>query len=182
MSHLIKSIQGGPSGHGTQFFDIKLKVMPQYKLLVLKCYPYCNANKSLYSTRWTTLYNISNSWPAHEGGGASACAECWQGFVECLGWTKIWIAPFGWHILALRDARPGVQWRGSVDMSAQHSQDIWRGNHVIFVRPGPSRSFNHLQCKFADYTVCRVVVRTKTLQGDLSGWFPAFVDSKLNVA
>ena len=28
-------MQGGPSGHGTQFVDIRLKVPPQYKLHIL---------------------------------------------------------------------------------------------------------------------------------------------------
>jgi len=39
-----------------QFVDIKLKVPPMYKLLILKRNYYFNVNKSLSSTRWTTLY------------------------------------------------------------------------------------------------------------------------------
>ena len=46
--------QGGPTGRGTLFVDIKLKAPLQYKLLILKSY--FNVNKSLSSTRWTTLY------------------------------------------------------------------------------------------------------------------------------
>ena len=57
---LKRNIQGGPSGHGIQFVDIKLKVLPQYELLILKrnSYVNVNVNKRLSSTRWTTLYTI----------------------------------------------------------------------------------------------------------------------------
>ena len=50
------TIQGGPSGRGTQFVDIKLKLMPQYKLLILNRNSYFNVSKRLSSTRRTTLY------------------------------------------------------------------------------------------------------------------------------
>ena len=39
----VHIIQGGPSGRGIQFADIKLKVPPLYKLLILKC-NYCQQN------------------------------------------------------------------------------------------------------------------------------------------
>ena len=39
----VHIIQGGPSGRGIQFADIKLKVPPLYKLLILKC-KYCQQN------------------------------------------------------------------------------------------------------------------------------------------
>ena len=56
-SHLTCTcMQGGPSGRRTLFAVIKLKVPPQYKLLILKCNSYFNVIKSLSSTRWTTLY------------------------------------------------------------------------------------------------------------------------------
>ena len=48
-------IQGGPSGHGKQFVDIKFKVPPKYKLLILKRKSYFNVNKSMSVTRWATL-------------------------------------------------------------------------------------------------------------------------------
>ena len=35
---------------------MKLKVPPQYKLLILKCNSYFNVNKRLSLTRWTILY------------------------------------------------------------------------------------------------------------------------------
>ena len=38
-------------------------------------------------------------------------------------------------------------------MTAQHSQDIWRGNHVLQDGPGSQGSFEFEQYKFADYTV-----------------------------
>ena len=47
---------GDPSGHGTQFADIKWKVLPKNKLLTLKRNSYFYVNKSLSSTRWATLY------------------------------------------------------------------------------------------------------------------------------
>ena len=49
-------VQGGPSGRGIQFVDIKFKVLRQYELLMLKRKSYFNVNKSLSATRWTTLY------------------------------------------------------------------------------------------------------------------------------
>ena len=53
------ALQGGPSGRGTMFVDIKFKVPPQYELLILKHNSYCNVNERLSSTRWTTLYSKS---------------------------------------------------------------------------------------------------------------------------
>ena len=38
------------------FVDIKFKVLQLYKLLILKRNSYCNVNKRLSFTRWTTLY------------------------------------------------------------------------------------------------------------------------------
>ena len=49
------SLQGGPSGRGTLFVDITIKVLLHYKPLILKLNSYLNVNKSLSSTRWTTL-------------------------------------------------------------------------------------------------------------------------------
>ena len=49
-----ESLQGGPSGRGTQFIDIKLKVPPQHKLR--KGNSGFDVNIRLSSTRWTTLY------------------------------------------------------------------------------------------------------------------------------
>ena len=49
-------VQGGPSGHGVQFVDIKLTVPPLYTLLIRKRNYYVNVNKSLSLTRWTTLH------------------------------------------------------------------------------------------------------------------------------
>ena len=39
-------VQGGPSGRGTLFVNIKLEVLPQYKLLLLKCNLYFSVDKS----------------------------------------------------------------------------------------------------------------------------------------
>ena len=49
-------IQGGPSGRGILFVDIKLKVQPQYKLIILERNSFFEVNKRLSSTRWATLY------------------------------------------------------------------------------------------------------------------------------
>ena len=38
-------------------------------------------------------------------------------------------------------------------MTAQHSQDVWRGNHVLQDGPGSRGSSEFEQYKFADYTV-----------------------------
>ena len=46
-----KQLQGGPSGRGTQFADIKIK----YELLIVKLNSYLNVNTSLTPTRWTTM-------------------------------------------------------------------------------------------------------------------------------
>ena len=46
----VCTIQGGPSGRGIQYVDIKLKVPPQYKLLILKRNSYFNVNKRLSSS------------------------------------------------------------------------------------------------------------------------------------
>ena len=53
LGQMNNPVHGGPSGRGTLFVDIKLKVPPQYKLILLNSY--FNVNKSLSSTRWTTL-------------------------------------------------------------------------------------------------------------------------------
>ena len=55
-----ESLQGGPSGRGTQFIDIKLKVVPQ-----LKRNSFCNVNKSFSSTRCTTLYYLRKNTRVH---------------------------------------------------------------------------------------------------------------------
>ena len=49
-------IQGGPSGRGILFVDIKLKVPPRYKFQILKCNSFLKVNKKLSSTRCATLY------------------------------------------------------------------------------------------------------------------------------
>ena len=49
-------LQGSPSGRGILFVDMKLKVPPQYKLLILKRNSFFKVNKKLSSTRWATLY------------------------------------------------------------------------------------------------------------------------------
>ena len=46
------ALQGGSSGR----VDIQLKVLPDYKLLILKRNFYFNVNRSLSATRWATLY------------------------------------------------------------------------------------------------------------------------------
>ena len=46
------ALQGGSSGR----VDIQLKVLPDYKLLILKRNFYFNINRSLSATRWATLY------------------------------------------------------------------------------------------------------------------------------
>ena len=51
-------LQGNPSGRGTLFAVIKIKVLPQYKFLLLKWNSYFNVNKRLSSTRWTIPYTL----------------------------------------------------------------------------------------------------------------------------
>ena len=41
------TVQGGTSGLGTLFVDIKIKVLPQYKFLLLKQSSYFNVNKEV---------------------------------------------------------------------------------------------------------------------------------------
>ena len=50
-------VQGGPSGRGILFVDIKLKVLPHYELLLLQnATLFSKVTKRLSSTRWATLY------------------------------------------------------------------------------------------------------------------------------
>ena len=54
------NIHGGPSGPGAPFDDFKLKVPLHFKLKIHTVYllngnSYCNVNKRLCSSRWTTL-------------------------------------------------------------------------------------------------------------------------------
>ena len=56
----LEYVQGGPSVPGTQFIDIKLKVVPQ-----LKRNSFCNVNKSFSSTRCTTLYYLRKNTRVH---------------------------------------------------------------------------------------------------------------------
>ena len=51
--YTLGNVQGGSSGRGTLFVDIKLKVPPQYELLILKR----NSYFKVIATRWTTLYS-----------------------------------------------------------------------------------------------------------------------------
>ena len=44
--YIQKYLQGGPSARGIQFVDIKLKVPPQYELLLLNRNSYFNVNKT----------------------------------------------------------------------------------------------------------------------------------------
>ena len=53
----INTVQRGPSGCGIQFVDIKLKVLMQCKLPILKRNSYFKVNKRLSSARWATLYS-----------------------------------------------------------------------------------------------------------------------------
>ena len=46
---LLRGVQRGPSGRGTQFVDIKFKLSLQYTLLILDIYYYFKVNKSLSS-------------------------------------------------------------------------------------------------------------------------------------
>ena len=48
-----QKLQGGPSGRGMQFVDIKLKVPPEYKFLILNAIQHVNNNLS--ATRWASL-------------------------------------------------------------------------------------------------------------------------------
>ena len=54
-----KYVQGGSSGRGTLFVDIKFKVLSQFKLLILKCNSQFEVNKRLFATRWATLCTIA---------------------------------------------------------------------------------------------------------------------------
>ena len=56
LMQLVLHIHCGPCGRGTLFVDIKLKVPPQYTLLMLKRNSYFNVNKRMSTTRWTTMY------------------------------------------------------------------------------------------------------------------------------
>ena len=47
-----------PFGRRKQFVDIQLKVLSQYKLIILKRNSNCNVNKSMTSTRWATMYSM----------------------------------------------------------------------------------------------------------------------------
>ena len=51
-------LHGGPSGLGMQFVDIKLKVLLEYKLLILKHNSYSNVNKRLSVTRWALHFHL----------------------------------------------------------------------------------------------------------------------------
>ena len=42
----VVTVQGGPSGSGTLFVDIKFRVPPEYKLLILKHNFYVYVNKT----------------------------------------------------------------------------------------------------------------------------------------
>ena len=53
-------VQGGPTGRGTLFFDIYLKVQPQYKVHIQICNSNFNVTKRLSSARWGPLY-LANS-------------------------------------------------------------------------------------------------------------------------
>ena len=54
----LSQLQGGSSGRGIQFVDMKLKVLLQCKRLILKRNCYCNVNKMLSLTSLTTLYSV----------------------------------------------------------------------------------------------------------------------------
>ena len=70
----LLQVQGGPSGRGTLFVEIKFKVLSQYKLLRLKCNCQFEVNIRLSSTRWTTLY---------------VCYACMTQFLSVLAESKI---------------------------------------------------------------------------------------------
>ena len=78
-----RGTKGVPSGCGTLFVDVKLKVLPLYKFLILKRNSYCNVNKRVSSTRWTTLYlhcqchrRSRRAWPT-SWSGAGASSRAW---------------------------------------------------------------------------------------------------------
>ena len=58
-----------------QFVNIKWKVPPEYKLLILKQNSYSNVNKNLSATGWASLYEKSNknkwSWKIYRNWGES---------------------------------------------------------------------------------------------------------------
>ena len=64
-------LQGGPSSHGIQFVDMKLKVLLQYTILILKRNSYFNVNKRLSSTRLATLYEWKPTTQTRSPGGIS---------------------------------------------------------------------------------------------------------------
>ena len=80
LASYTEGLQSGLSGRGALFVDIKLKVPPQPKLLRLKCCSYCNVNKRLSSTRWTTLYI---TWAAHLESHSSLALEMGGGALSC---------------------------------------------------------------------------------------------------
>ena len=60
VTHLVYRVAHLVAEH---FVDIKFKVPQQYKVLTPKCNSYFNVNKRCSSTRWTTLYMVSNDLP-----------------------------------------------------------------------------------------------------------------------
>ena len=59
---LLRGVQRGPSGRGTQFVDIKFKLSLQYTLLTLDIYYYFKVNKSLsselHNQKWQNLFLV----------------------------------------------------------------------------------------------------------------------------